>query len=173
MRAHIRHEGLTVDVYCREDDAVEGGDGREKQCSCQARVPEPFCLSSNDAGCYKDIVSIEKRRIEMSINPALSLGIWGLEFTKRRTYKTREPGPYWPDTGQAHTTCKALLVAFATVAFRSTRIFSSEVEESGGMTCRPCREEMALRQGRWQRDRGREASSVEKVVSRRQHLSAA
>jgi len=28
-----------------------------------------------------------------------------------RTYKIREPGPYWPDTGQAHTTCKPLLVA--------------------------------------------------------------
>jgi hypothetical protein len=30
VRAHIRHEGLTIDVYCREDDAVEGSDGREK-----------------------------------------------------------------------------------------------------------------------------------------------
>jgi hypothetical protein len=73
VRVHIRHEGLTIDVYCREDDAVEGSDGREKQRSCQASVPEPFCFSSKDAGCYEDIVSIKKGRVEVSISPALSL----------------------------------------------------------------------------------------------------
>jgi hypothetical protein len=57
---------------------------------------------------------------------------------QKRTYKTLEPGPYWPDTGQAHTTCKALLVAVTfvavAVAFRATRVSSSDVEESAGMT---------------------------------------
>ena len=73
MRAHIRYEGLTIDVYCREDDAVEGSDGREEQRSCQASVLEPFCFSSKDAGCYEDIVSIRKRKEKVSISPALSL----------------------------------------------------------------------------------------------------
>jgi hypothetical protein len=62
-----------------------------------------------------------------------------------RTYKTLEPGPYWPDTGQAHMTCKALLLAFVgAVAFRLTRVFSSEADESAGMTSRPSPEKMAL-----------------------------
>jgi hypothetical protein len=33
VRTHIRQEGLTIDVYYREDDAVEGSNGREKQRS--------------------------------------------------------------------------------------------------------------------------------------------
>jgi len=31
---------------------------------------------------------------------------------KVSTYKTLEIGPYWPESGHAHITCKALLVAF-------------------------------------------------------------
>ena len=72
VRAHIRQEGLTIDVYCREDDAVEGSDGREKQRSCQASVPEPFFFSSKDAGCYEGIVSMKKGRVEVSMSAVLS-----------------------------------------------------------------------------------------------------
>jgi hypothetical protein len=55
------------------------------------------------------------------------------------------PGPYWPETGQAHITCKAELllaleafVAMA-VAFRLMReaAFISEIEECAGMTSCP------------------------------------
>lgn len=53
---------LTIDVYCREDDAVEGSDGREKQGSSQASVPEPVIFSSEDAGCYEDIVSMREKK---------------------------------------------------------------------------------------------------------------
>ena len=56
--AHTWHGALTRDVYCREDDTVEGSDGGEKQGSSQASVPEPFCFSSKDAGSYEDIVSM-------------------------------------------------------------------------------------------------------------------
>jgi hypothetical protein len=68
----------------------------------------------------------------------------------KSTYKTLEPVPYWPDTGQAHTTCKALLAAFAAgvTAFRPTRVFSDEVEERTGMTSGPSWEEIALEQKR-------------------------
>jgi hypothetical protein len=60
-------------VDCREDDAVEGRDGREEQGSCQASAPEPFGFSSQDAGCDEDIVSGKKRRVEVSISRAPSL----------------------------------------------------------------------------------------------------
>jgi hypothetical protein len=50
------------------------------------------------------------------------------------TYKTLEPGPYWPDTGHAHTTCNPLLVAFEVAASLMTRVFSNEGEGSTGMT---------------------------------------
>lgn len=111
MRAHIQHEGLTINVDRREDDAVEGSDGREKQRSCQASIPEPFCFSSKYASCYEDIVSV-KERVEGALSPAPSLYLYALESAKWRTYKTLEPGPYWPDTGHAHMTCRALLAAF-------------------------------------------------------------
>jgi hypothetical protein len=81
----------------------------------------------------------------VSVGPVLSLSVWALEFAKW-THKTLEPGPYWPDTGQAHTTCKALLVALLVVfaaarenreklvtSFRLTRVFSIDVEDSAGM----------------------------------------
>ena len=76
VRAHIRHEGLTIFVYCREDDAVEGSDGREKQRSYQASFPEPFCFSSKDAGCYEDIVSMKERRVEVSVSISPALGLF-------------------------------------------------------------------------------------------------
>jgi uncharacterized membrane protein len=70
------------------------------------------------------------------------------EVDKKRTYKNLEPGPYCPDTGKAHTTCKALLVAFVAVAvalaFRATRVFSSSEVESAGMTSLSSTEKMAL-----------------------------
>lgn len=52
-------------------------------------------------------------------------GQWG-------TYRYREPGPYWPDTGKAQITCRAVLVAF--VAVRVAKVFKRVVEESAGMT---------------------------------------
>ena len=94
---------------------MEGSDGREKQRSCQASVPEPFCFSSKDAGCYEGIVSIRKEELKCQL--VWRQAYYGFAFTKWRTYKALEPGPYWPDTGQAHTTCKALLVAFVAVEF--------------------------------------------------------
>jgi hypothetical protein len=48
------------------------------------------------------------------------------------TYRYREPGPYWPDTGKAQMTCRAVLVAF--VALRVAKVFKRDVEESAGMT---------------------------------------
>jgi hypothetical protein len=68
VRSHVRHEGLTIDVYCSEDDAVKGSDGREKQCSCQASVPEPFCFSSKHAGYDEHVVSI-KKGVEVTVSP--------------------------------------------------------------------------------------------------------
>lgn len=60
-------------------------------------------------------------------------------------YKTLDPGPYCPDMGQAHITCKAFSVpdvlkgkadvAESRVMFLVTRV-SSKVEESAGMTSR-------------------------------------
>jgi hypothetical protein len=38
-------------------------------------------------------------------------------YTMWWTYKTLVPGPYCPDTGQAHTTCSGLSVAFVDVVF--------------------------------------------------------
>ena len=52
----MRHERPTIDMYCREDDAMDGSDGGEKQCRCQASVPEPFCFSSQHTGDYENIV---------------------------------------------------------------------------------------------------------------------
>lgn len=41
------------------------------------------------------------------------------------TYNILDAIPYWPETGQAQTTCKASIVAlFAVVTFRTTRAFS-------------------------------------------------
>ena len=68
------------------------------------------------------------------------------------TYKALEPGPYWPDTGQAHMTCKALLVTFMAredweklvAASRLTRVFSSGVKERTGMTSRLSLEKIVL-----------------------------
>lgn len=66
-------------------------------------------------------------------------GLWSL--VEKTTYKTREPGPYWPDRGQAQTTCSALaeeLLAAAaeeksTTLPRSCRPLSIEAGESAGM----------------------------------------
>lgn len=50
------------------------------------------------------------------------------------SYNALEPGPYWPETGHAHTTCNAAAVEFGSVALRETRVFRSNSEEMGGMT---------------------------------------
>jgi hypothetical protein len=60
-------------------------------------------------------------------------------------YKTREPGPYCPLTGKAQTTCKISAVALsalvvfgaveAAVAVVLRIVFSTEGEDSTGMTC--------------------------------------
>jgi len=50
-------------------------------------------------------------------------------------YKSREPGPYWPDSGNSHMTCKTLVVALvaAPVALRLTRVPSTAVNGSAGI----------------------------------------
>ena len=54
-----------------------------------------------------------------------------------RTYNILDAIPYWPETGQAQMTCKALLgVTFAAVTFRITRVFSSETGYMAGIICR-------------------------------------
>ncbi len=106
-------------MYCGEDDAMDGSDGGEKQRSCQASVPEPFLFSSQHTGYYEDIVP-GKNRGEVSVGSRQGYVLRELEAA----YKYLEPVPYWPDNGQAHTTCKALSVAFAAgvTAFRPTRV---------------------------------------------------
>lgn len=67
---HIwRRERPTIDMYCREDDAMDGSDGGNKHRSCQASVPEPFCFSSQYTGSYEDIVP-RRNRGEVSVGSA-------------------------------------------------------------------------------------------------------
>lgn len=65
-------------------------------------------------------------------------------------YRILDPGPYCPETGQAHITCRAVvlaapgmeaLVAMA-VAFRLMRVavFISEAGEKAGMASGPVRQ---------------------------------
>ncbi len=53
------------------------------------------------------------------------------------TYRILEPGPYWPDTGQAHMTCitSSVLLAFAEslVVFLIDKILDNKVGSSAGM----------------------------------------
>jgi hypothetical protein len=53
-------------------------------------------------------------------------------------YKTLEPGPYWPLTGKAHTTCKAwspsvVALTAVAIALRLSRVAPSAVEGSAGI----------------------------------------
>ena len=50
-----------------------------------------------------------------------------------RAYRTREPSPYWPLKGKAHTTCKAVAVALAAGVgmSRAESVASSAVEIEG------------------------------------------
>jgi hypothetical protein len=56
-----------------------------------------------------------------------------------RAYRTREPSPYWPLRGKAHTTCKAVAVAVALAAGvgpsrpRSVATSAVEIEGSAGI----------------------------------------
>lgn len=53
--------------------------------------------------------------------------IKGLISKVERTYNILDAIPYWPETGQAQTTCRASLVAtLAAVIFRVVRVYSSE-----------------------------------------------
>jgi hypothetical protein len=103
-------------------------------------------------------------------------------FTKGRAYSTLEPGPYWPDTGQAHTTCKAWLVASViAVSFRPTRVCSNGGKESAGMTSRPSRLEDAkagfgpikVDSGSWIVERSRTVRQVAPAMEKREMSSKA
>jgi hypothetical protein len=145
VRADVRRERPTINMYCGEDDAMDGSDGGKEQGSCQASVPEPFCFSSKYTGYYEDIVPGKNRLVvKCQLVRAKDKCLWAHDSA----YKTLEPVPYWPDTGQAHTTCKALLVSFAAVvtASRPTSAFSSEGEERTGMTSGPSWENIAWEQ---------------------------
>lgn len=63
----MRCKRPTIDMDCGEDDAMDGSDGREKQGSGQASVPQPFFFSSQYTGYYEDIVS-EQNRGEVSVD---------------------------------------------------------------------------------------------------------
>ena len=59
-------------------------------------------------------------------------------------YKTLEPGPYWPLTGKAHTTCKAwsasvVALTAVAIALRLSRVAPSAVEGSAGIVESFCR----------------------------------
>lgn len=69
----------------------------------------------------------------------------GVELGGATTYKTLEPGPYWPDNGQAQTTCRASLAVLVftesddeekSTLPRSCRVFRAEAEKSAGMASR-------------------------------------
>lgn len=103
---------------------MESSNGGEEQCGRQTSLSQPFHVPSKHTRSNKDIVS---RRVSNGVR--ILQGGW--------TYNIREPSPYWPDTGHAHTTCKyGLAVALAAVAFRTTSVFISDTEESAGMACR-------------------------------------
>jgi hypothetical protein len=61
-----------------------------------------------------------------------------------RAYRTREPSPYWPLKGKAHTTCKAVAVAVALAAGvgpsrpRSVATSAVEIEGSAGIVEQLC-----------------------------------
>ncbi|KAG5302466.1 hypothetical protein I7I50_03208 [Histoplasma capsulatum G186AR] len=59
--------------------------------------------------------------------------VWGTF----RTYRTLVPGPYWPETGHAHITCKAFFVVPFTLALWTAasawRAFGSKADPSAGM----------------------------------------
>lgn len=65
LRYVVEQGKLTVNVYGRQDDGMEGSYGREEQYRSQTGVSEPFRFSSKNAGCYEDVVSmIETRRVK-------------------------------------------------------------------------------------------------------------
>jgi len=71
----------------------------------------------------------------MLTDEAAPIPVGRLNSTGWRTYNTRVPGPYWPDTVQTHTTCRALLVLFEALATTSRRIneYGGEAGEKAGM----------------------------------------
>lgn len=48
-------------------------------------------------------------------------------------YKSREPSPYWPDSGNSQMTCKVATVVAAPVALGLTRVLRTAVEGSVGI----------------------------------------
>lgn len=49
------------------------------------------------------------------------------------TYRNLVPGPYWPDSGHAHTTFRAWLVILVVVALRSSKMLTGTLEGRTGM----------------------------------------
>ena len=70
-----------------------------------------------------------------------------------RAYRTREPSPYWPLKGKAHTTCKAVAVAVAVALAagvgpsrpRSVATSAVEIEGSAGIVKQLCADIAARR----------------------------
>lgn len=86
----------------------------------------------------------------------------GVELSGVRTYKTLEPGPYWPDNGQAQTTCRASWVFLVSTAAydeerastlpRSCRVLRVEAENAGmARHQRSVASEATMREGEWGR----------------------
>jgi len=93
---------LTISVHSWQHEAVDCSDRGEEQCCGQACVAKPFCFSREYAGGYEDVVSVYNGKY------VLLFGRVDVQFLVLQnvgnTYSTREPGPYCPETGQAHTT---------------------------------------------------------------------
>jgi hypothetical protein len=47
----------TVDMQCRKDDTVNGGNGWKDQGGGQAGFPEPFCFPREKTSRHQDVVS--------------------------------------------------------------------------------------------------------------------
>ena len=116
---------LTIDVQRREHNGVHRRHGRQQESSGKARIPDPDGLLREHARRYKDVVSGVVVTVSQPANRAKE---W-IEAKRRQpfwpslhldclidyrcipvqwwTHRILEPGPYWPETGQAQMTCNA------------------------------------------------------------------
>lgn len=114
----------------------------------------------HDTSCYEDIVSeVQKGGLKSQfVASRSSRAKYGGEKSREgealewvvwkvwRAYRTREPSPYWPLTGKAHTTCKAVAVVLAVALAagvgmpRPESVPSSavEIEGSAGIVKQMC-----------------------------------
>lgn len=80
-----------------EHNGVEGGNGWEEQSGCQAGVFQPLQPVRKNASCYENIISVGREEVWRQHVSSINTRI---------AYKTRLPGPYWLETGQAQMTSR-------------------------------------------------------------------